>query len=119
MANYLEVKCKNITMTEDEADKRILDRKFLLTEPYTDEHSYWCLDNDEEIARIEQDTKVFEVSENFINNVSGANHELCEEELKNLLAFYIIVNELDSCDLNTVLNSIENTYSTKDDIYMY
>ena len=119
MDNILGVNYKNIPMTADEAYARIRNRNFVLTEPHTDEHSYWCLENDEDIARIEQDTNILEVSENFIDIVSGVNNERCEEEMKNILAFYIIVNGLYSCDLNTVLRYIKNTYSTTDDIYMY
>lgn len=118
ISNILGVDCKNITMTEDDACDRVMDRNFLISEFYLndDEDDMYCgLENECEIARIRQDTKVLEVSENFTHSLSV--DEQREEEMKNLLAFYIIVNELDSCDLHTVLSKITNTYLTNYDGY--
>lgn len=118
MANILGVDCKNITMTEDDAWDRGMDRKFLISEFYLNDNEddmYCGLENECEVARIRQETKVLEVSENFTHSLSVADQR--EEEMKNLLAFYIIVNELDSCDLHTVLSKIANTYLTTDAAY--
>ena len=64
-----------------------------------------------EVARVSKDTKRLSVSKQFVHVFKmPIGNDLRTKLLYNFLAFYIIVNELDSCDLNTALSNISCEY---------
>ena len=64
-----------------------------------------------DVARVSKETKRLSVSKQFVHifKMQVSNY-LRKQMLQNFLAFYIIVNELDSCDLNTALSNIACEY---------